>query len=172
MDVQTPIDNNPTTESQEPRLAFEIQYELERNKPMPSLNHAKVQYRLAKYLGLAYDAEFDILPELTINFPVKAAVPDIAIYPKIADDWHADIIRRTELPLLAIEILSPKQVFDDILDNIHQIYFPAGLKSAWVVLPSAQSIMIFRPNTKPQTYASGIMRDEASGFELDLDKIF
>jgi Uma2 family endonuclease len=172
MDLQTQIAHNSTTESLEPRSALEIQYELERDKPMPSLNHAKVQARLTVELTLTYRSEYDILPELSINFPVKPATPDIAIYPKVADNWQDDIIKRTELPLLAIEILSPKQAFDDITDKIRSIYFPAGLKSAWVVLPSVQSIMIFKPNAKTRIYQSGIMRDEASGFEVDLDKIF
>jgi Uma2 family endonuclease len=172
MDFETQVAHQETTEIQEPRSAVEIQYELERNKPMPSLNHAKIQFRLAMHLGLAYSSEFDILPELTIAFPVKPAVPDIAIYPKVADDWQNDVIKRVEIPLLAIEILSPRQVFDDIIDKINTIYFPAGLKSAWVVLPSAQSVMIFTPNAKPRLYNSGIMQDTASGFEVDLDKIF
>jgi Uma2 family endonuclease len=172
MDFETRVAHQETTEIQEPRSAVEIQYELERNKPMPSLNHAKIQMRLVAHLFNAYAHEYDVLPELAIAFPVKPAVPDIAIYPKVADDWHHDIIKRSELPLLAIEILSPRQIFDDIIEKINTIYFPAGLKSAWVVLPSAQSVMIFTPNAKPKLYNSGIMQDTASGFEVDLDKIF
>jgi Uma2 family endonuclease len=171
MDFQTQIAHNETAEWMEPRSAVEIQYELERNKPMPSNNHAKVQYRMCKQLG-KYDTEFDILPELSIDFPTKPAVPDIAIYPIAPDDWNNDSIKRTDLPLLVIEILSPKQAFDDILDKIKNIYFPAGLKSVWVVLPPGQSVMIFKPNEKPKTFDSGIMLDKASGFEVDLDKIF
>ena len=173
MDFETQVTHQETAEWQEPRSAAEIQYELERNKPMPSLNHAKIQARLVWLLTNTYREEYDILPELTIAFPVKPAVPDIAIYPKVADDWKNDIIKRAELPLLAIEILSPRQIFDDIMDKIYDIYFPSGLKSAWVILPSAQSVMIFTPDAaKPQLFNSGIMRDTASGFEVDLDKIF
>ncbi len=172
MDFDTQIAHIEASEIQESRTAVEIQYELERNKPMPSLNHAKIQARLIWLLINSYREEHDVLSELTIDFPVRPAVPDIAIYPKVADDWKHDIIKRTELPLLAIEILSPRQVFDDIVDKIHNIYFPAGLKSAWVLLPSAQSVMIFTPDAKPKLFNSGIMRDEASGFEVDLDNIF
>jgi Uma2 family endonuclease len=172
MDYSNQFAHPTTAEYQETRSAIEIQYESERNKPMPSWNHAKVQYRLTKHLGDVYDAEFDIQPELSIDFPAKTAVPDVSIYPKVADDWDEDDVKTKRLPLLVIEILSPKQAFDDIVDKIRKIYFPAGLKSVWVVLPSAQSIMIFKPALKPQTYTSGIMRDDASGFELDLDKIF
>lgn len=172
MDLQTQIAHNPVTELDEQFAELERQYKLERNKPLPSRNHAKVQSYLTFELGLSYDKVYDILSELTIDFPVKMAVPDISIYPKMATNWENDVIAMKELPLLAIEILSHNQPFDDILDKIRNIYFPAGLKSVWVVLPPAQSIMIFRPSGKPLTFTSGIMRDEASGFEVDLDKIF
>ena len=172
MDFETQVAHKETAEWQEPRSADEIQYELERNKPMPSLNHARVQASLIRQLANTYNEKYDILSELTIDFPVKWAVPDISIYPITPADWQNDVIKRPEIPLLAIEILSPRQVFDDILDKIKKIYFPAGMASVWVVLPSAQSVMIFTPNTKPQTFNSGLMHDAASGFEIDLDKIF
>jgi Uma2 family endonuclease len=172
MDLQTQIAHNSPTETLEPRSELEIQYELERNKPMPSLNHARVQSRIIKHLAIAYDQEYDILSELTIAFPVKPAVPDVCIYPITQPVWHKDVVKKQDFPLLVIEILSSKQAFDEIVDKINDIYFPAGVPSAWVILPSAQSVMIFTPNEKPKTYASGIMKDEASGFEIDLDKVF
>ncbi len=172
MDFDTQMAKNEAAELQDPRSEVEIQYELERNKPMPSLNHARIQARLVRHLANAYSEKYDILSELTIDFPVKSAVPDVSIYPITPADWQNDVIKQVEIPLLAIEILSPRQIFDDILDKIKKIYFPAGMRSVWVVLPSAQSVMIFEPNQKPKTFNSGIMRDEASGFEVDLDKIF
>jgi Uma2 family endonuclease len=172
MDFQTQIAHNLPTDTLEPRSELEIQYELERNKPMPSLNHARIQVSLAAHLFNAYAHDYDILSELTISFPVRPAVPDVCIYPKTPPVWRKDVIKKQDFPLMVIEILSPKQAFDDIMDKINDIYFPAGVLSAWVVLPSAQSVMIFTPNEKPKTYTSGIMRDDASGFEIDLDKIF
>ena len=172
MDFETQVTHQETAERQEPRSAVEIQYELERNKPMPSLNHARIQASLVWLLTTNYRKEYDILSELTIDFPVKPAVPDVCIYPITPADWQNDVIKRVDIPLLAIEILSPRQIFDDIIDKIQKIYFPAGMASAWVVLPSVQSVMIFTPNAKPQMFTSGIMRDAASGFEIDLDKIF
>jgi Uma2 family endonuclease len=172
MDFQTQIAHNSSTDTLEPRSELEIQYELERNKPLPSLNHARVQSRLTFELDNSYNAEYDILPELDIQFPNKLVVPDISIYPKSTTDWDNDVLTMVDLPLLVIEILSFRQIFNDITDRIRKVYFPAGLKSTWVVLPSIQSIMIFKPNAKPKLYNSGIMQDEASGFKIDLDKIF
>ena len=172
MDFETQVAHQEKAEPQESRSAAEIQYELERNKPMPSLNHAIAQSRFCKELTSTYGEAFDILPELDIQFLNRKVVPDVSIYPKSKDDWHDDILVMTDLPLLAIEILTYRQPIDDIFERIHHVYFPAGLKSAWVVLPSAQSVMIFTSNAKPQTFNSGIMHDAASGFEVDLDKIF
>jgi Putative restriction endonuclease len=172
MDFENQVAHQETAERQESRSAAEIQYELERNKPMPSLRHSIAQSRLCWELNSTYGEKFDILPELDIQFLNRKVVPDVSIYPKSKDDWHNDILVMTDLPLLPIEILTYRQPIDDIFERIHHIYFPAGLKSAWVVLPSAQSVMIFTPNAKPQTFNSGIMHDAASGFEVDLDKIF
>jgi Uma2 family endonuclease len=172
MDFENQVSHQETAEPQELRSAAEIQYELERNKPMPSLNHARIQASLVWLLTTTYRKEYDILSELTIDFPVKPAVPDVCIYPVTPADWQNDVIKRVDIPLLAIEILSPRQIFDDIIDKIQKIYFPAGMSSVWVVLPSVQSVMIFTPNAKPQMFTSGIMNDAASGFEVDLDKIF
>jgi Uma2 family endonuclease len=158
--------------SSEPRSEAEIQYELERGKPMPSVNHSLVQIRLAVFLDKNYSEKFQVYSELEIAFPIRNCIPDLAIYPIEKTNWLKDSIRKKDMPLLVIEILSPRQAFDDIVEKINDVYFTAGLKSVWVVLPSAQSIMLFKPNEKPQTYNDGILKDEASGFEMDLSYIF
>ena len=169
MEIQTHIDSSS---AQDTRNDIEIQYEQERGKPMPSLNHSKVQGRLTAYFFIHYGENFEAFPELEITFPVKNAVPDLSIYPIQADNWEKDMIRRTDMPIFLIEILSPRQAFDDIVEKVIDIYFPAGLKSVWVVLPSAQSIMVFQPNKKPVTYSEGILKDTVSGFDVDLNFIF
>jgi Uma2 family endonuclease len=158
--------------SSEPRSEAEIQYELERGKPMPSVNHSLAQIRLAVSLDKNYSENFQVYPELEIAFPIKNCIPNLSIYPIEKTNWLKDSIRRKDIPLLVIEILSSRQAFDEIVEKVNDIYFPAGLKSAWVVLPSAQSIMLFKPNEKPQTYNDGILKDEASGFSVDLSSIF
>jgi hypothetical protein len=172
MDFENQVTHQETAEPQEPRSAAEIQYELERNKPAPSFRHSIAQSRFCRELTSTYGEAFDILPELDIQFLNRKVVPDVSIYPKSKADWHNDILVMTDLPLLTIEILTYRQPIDDIFERIHHVYFPAALKSIWVVLPSVQSVMIFTPNAKPQMFTSGIMHDAASGFEVDLDKIF
>ena len=160
------------TEAQPQVDSYETQYEQERGKPMPSKNHAILQGEIYYELRTQFGTQFDILPELSLDLTSGKATPDLCVYEKTPRNWQVDVIKTKETPLLAIEILSPKQNFNDIVDKMNNIYFPAGMKSVWVVLPSAQSVMIFTPNAKPRLFNSGIMQDTASGFEVDLDKIF
>lgn len=146
--------------------------ESEISKSMSSRNHAKIQSRMAKILGNQYDENYDILTEFEVELLGKRVVPDVCICPYEPSNWQHDVIRGAELPLLLVEILSPRQAFEDIMEKIRDIYFPAGAKSVWVVLPSTESIVVFKPNIKPQTFNQGILKDATSGFEIDLDKVF
>lgn len=151
---------------------LDIHYQTERGKPMPSYNHAYLQAEICFQLKIKYNSEFHILSELTLDLPSGKAVPGVCIYPKRVQNWQRDIIRKTDAPLLAIEILSPKQAFDDIVDKIQDIYFPSGVLSAWIVVPSAESVILYKPNQKPESFNKTIIKDTASGFELDLNLVF
>lgn len=173
--VTTYSTTTETVSEAQPMVAsLETQYEQERGKPMPSKNHSLLQMEIGFELKTQYGKQFDIFPELSLDLTSggQGAVPDLCIYDKTPRNWDDDVIKTKIPPLLAIEILSPRQVFDDITDKIRSIYFPAGMKSVWVVLPKVQSVMLFRPNQKTETYNQGILKDTASGFELNIDKIF
>ena len=146
--------------------------EPEIEKSMASKNHARIQSRLAKILSVQYDESFDIYTEFEVELIGKRVIPDVSIYPIEPSDWLNDVIRGNSVPLLAIEILSPRQAFNDIMDKIHNVYFPAGMKSVWVVIPPAEVIMIFKPNKKTKTFDEGVLKDAASGFDIDLGKVF
>ena len=101
--------------------------------------------------------------------PVK---PDVSVYPNLAEDWDTDIIFITEPPIIAIEVLSPKQAMTDITDKINNIYFPAGVKSVWIVLPLLQSVTIAVPNMPKITFSDGIIKDPITGLEIPINIIF
>lgn len=91
-------------------------YERERGKPMPTLNHAVIQGNLIFNLKLHFRERFTIASELNITMPERPdTVPDIAIYPKLQIDFLHDINSMTEMPLTIIEIVSPSQSDADIL---------------------------------------------------------
>ena len=91
----------------------EVENELEETM---SLNHSRLTFRLS-YLLASYDDEFDIMPELELELLTGRAKPDISIFPNLNYNWEEDIIRFTQPPICAIEILSPTQAFDELTTN-------------------------------------------------------
>ncbi len=148
-------------------------YELERGKPMPSLNHSIIQNNIGFELNLRYRKTHTILPELSLSMPEKPdTVPDICIYPKMEVDFLHDRTSVSEMPLTIIEIVSPSQSNDEILAKFER-YFNAGIKSCWLVLPSFQAISVY---SQIGTYrfftAAETLTDPATGLELPLAEIF
>ena len=76
------------------------EYEIERDKLRPSTNHAFLQDNISFELNLLYRAAYKVLPE----------------------------IRRDDPPLVTIEILSPEQNLQDLIDKTDR-YFEFGVKS-------------------------------------------
>ena len=63
----------------EAATAEKSNYETEREKPMPSVNHSFVQKRLVVKLDNNYSEKYEVLPELNIDVIDKGRVPDVAI---------------------------------------------------------------------------------------------
>ena len=139
---------------------------------MPSLNHSFVQYRL----GLAFSVfpDFSVLPELTLGFPDRDPLtPDIAIYPRLKPDWRRDQARVRVMPRTIVEIVSPYQGVQDILDKL-EIYFSHGVESAWVVQPGLKTIAIYRADgSEPDVFSDrSEARDPATGLTARVEEIF
>ncbi len=92
-------------------------YEEERNKPMPSLNHSKLQRNILLALCKKYDAKYDFLPEIAIKIGDWGATPDVGIFDIQVTDYQHDIIKIDIPPLCAIEILSPTQSLDELIEK-------------------------------------------------------
>ena len=136
---------------------------------MGSKNHSLLQARLA-YL-LANLDKFNIFTELSIEINKTEYKPDVCLYPKFENDYTKDNIKMTELPLLAIEILSPSQVAQELIDKI-EIYFNAGIKSNWFVMPMPKSITVFSSIKNFETFSKGNLIDNIIGIELAINEIF
>jgi Uma2 family endonuclease len=147
-------------------------YEIERNKPMPSKNHSMIQSKIAFELTLRYRKEYDILPEISLDTPGKGTVPDLAIYSKMNLDVRHDEIKLSEPPLITIEILSPEQKLQDLIDKTYR-YFDFGVKSCWIVLPSLKTVMVYSDvDTFEYIRSDKTLIDPNWGFELPLKDIF
>jgi Uma2 family endonuclease len=147
------------------------QYQLERGKPMPSEIHGYIQGRLIARL-YAYEDHYNILSELSLELNNWGSVPDIAIYPKRKMNFREDRTEVTTPPLCAIEILSPSQSLQELVNKASN-YFQHGVKSCWLVIPSLENIYVF---SSPETYSifrsNQMLSDTALGIELELAKIF
>lgn len=147
------------------------QYTSERGKPMPSEVHGYIQGRLIARL-YAYEDKYNILSELSLDLNDWGSVPDIAIYPKRKINFREDRIEVTNPPLCAIEILSPSQSLQELVNKAGN-YFQHDVKSCWLVIPSLENIYVF---SSPETYnifrSTQTLSDTALGIELELSKIF
>ncbi len=77
-------------------------------------------------------------------------------------------------PDLAIEVISPSDVYAKVIAKIRQ-FFEAGVRQAWLVEPESQTVTIyFSPTeTKTLTKADTIGCEELlPGFQLPLSEIF
>lgn len=175
--VATAVSAPPHTlfeQTKSPVLEIDVeeQYQKERNKPMPSKNHSRIQRRLVRMLDNAYGEEFDVFPEFELELLGKRTVPDVSVFPFSPSDWENDELRSKVAPILAIEILSPKQASGVLSKKIRTNYFKAGVKSAWIVFPDLKNITVLHPDGNIQTYYRGILKDVQAGFEVNVDDIF
>ena len=77
-------------------------------------------------------------------------------------------------PVLAVEILSPYDKYDDIAEKV-ETYVKCGVKLVWVVDPRFRTITVFRPDAEAQLHnvtqeISG--EPHLPGFRVPLAQIF
>ena len=103
--------------------------ERERGKPMPNITHAAVQLSLgARLLAQAKD-QFLVVAELTLEVPQTFSLaPDLAVLPKRSLNWGREPARCKEVPIAVVEIVSPSQGYQVIVDKV-DAYLPTGYKA-------------------------------------------
>lgn len=147
-------------------------YELERGKPMPSFNHGFIQANLARVLGNRLHTTHTITSETNLKLENKKLVPDLTIFAKRTPDMQHDVLWTQEAPLTTVEILSPKQDLDSLLEKA-DLFLAAGVKSCWIVIPAVGTVAVF---TGPKNYRSftngSAVVDEILGVEIPLADIF
>jgi Uma2 family endonuclease len=134
----------------------------------PSVNHSYIQIALGA--ALFNLKEYSVHAELSIELEGKEYIPDISVYPKQKLSPTHDIIRMTEIPLMVVEILSPSQIVQELIEKF-EIYLNTGVKSCWLVTPVTRSITVFCEIDKPQTFVDKVI-DNKLNIELSLDDIF
>ena len=149
----------------------EAEYLLERGKPMPSKNHSKLESRLSFLLNRDYEDIYDTFVELSLELIAGRATPDLCLFKPEPSDWLEDEIRVKIAPLCVIEIVSPRQSTQDLVDKL-DLYFEAGVQSCWIVIPTFKMINIFHSKHDYKTFMVGELIDEKLNIRLNLEEVF
>ena len=159
---------------------LDFEDEFEESEDMGSFNHGYLQVRL----GGMFDRtdEFTAVGELSLDvssvdlspFDLRSkdrVTPDLSIYPKRGLSQPKDILKMTEMPLMALEIVSPKQGLYEIAEKV-RLYFELGIKSCWVVEPITHAITVYKAADQWETYVRGDVVDEKLNIKLPISEIF
>ena len=147
-------------------------YEIERGKPMPNLTHGSLQANIIVQIALGYANEYRIASEVALATQPDGTTPDIVLYQNRALNFINEAAKQTEAPLLTIEIVSPSQSIDEMIDKAHQ-YFDFGVKSCWIVLPAMKGIAVYHDKENFSFFHhEEKLVDSKLMIELDLKKIF
>lgn len=147
-------------------------YEIERNKPMPSLNHGLVQANLIAILWSLYRTQFSVISELSLTLSGWKSVPDVCLFPKKSFNPKKDRITVEEPPICAIEIISPSQS-SDLLSEKADEYFAHGVQSCWLVFPRFEYIQVYSSPDSFEIYRKNeVLKDEVLGISIPIAEVF
>lgn len=136
----------------------------------PSRNHSYFQANTT--YSLKNQRQYSIFTELSLEIEGKEYVPDICVYPKTKLNRRKDVLRMTEMPLLAIELLSPTQGTKEITDKF-EIFFAAGIKSCWLIEPLIGTVTVYNSPESSQTFREGdMLEDKITGIKISVQEIF
>ncbi len=99
---------------------------------------------------------------------------DLAILPtRPIVHWHKDEIKITEIPLMVVEIVSPRQAQQDIMDKIER-YFKTGVKSCWLINPLTETVYVYTPDWKRGIFseANPKIHDTILDVTIDFQAVF
>jgi Uma2 family endonuclease len=108
-----------------------------------------------------------------LNLDGWESIPDVCVFPKdaLALSWIADQDIVSTTPSLVIEVLSPKQSSEALVDKMRE-YLKHGVKSCWIVAPYFKSISLFPQSGPSRTIVEGVIRDEDLDIEVRIDDVF
>ena len=138
-------------------------------KPMPKTRHSILQKRLLAEVDNQTD-DYTALPELRCTFGGRSIVPDVAV---IA--WNRINLNEvgepeddfTKAPDWTIEILSPDQKVNRVIDNILHC-LKHGSKLGWMLDPDDYSILTFTPQQEPEVCRGNRELKVIEGVQLKL----
>jgi Uma2 family endonuclease len=141
-----------------------------REKPMTVRNrwHSRIMARVSRFLdvwldeqpeprGLVLCGEAGVrlrrTPDTTVGIDV------VYVSAEVAARRPDDTTLIDGVPVLAVEILSPNDVLEEVNEKIDD-YLEAGVTLVWVIDPHRRTVEIFRPKSEPEMVN---VRQELSG---------
>ena len=111
-----------------------------------------------------------IRPLLSLTLDIhEGLTPDISVYPKekIRPNFWQDFIKYPEMPILAIEIVSPSQNIQSLLEKA-AVLVAHGVKAVWTVEPFGRSIFVVTAEGKQVLHNQEV---ETAGIKVDFKRI-
>ena len=137
---------------------------------MPSYNHGIIQANLT--VEFSKHLEYRVVSELDLELDGRRLTPDLSIYVREPLDVRHDIIRRTDPPLVTVEILSPMQGTYPVMEKV-AFYLKSGVKTCWLVNPPTRTITIYSADDTDRTFVPGQQAvDPAIGIAADVTAVF
>jgi Uma2 family endonuclease len=156
----------------------------EANK-MGSIIHSGTQANLTglllnhENLSVFTELSLDISQHDLSKYRLKAKdelKPDVCAYtgtpPMPDEEFEDDLLTVSQMPELAVEILSPSQSVSYLVRKI-KAYFALGIKSCWLVVPSLEEVRVF---SQPRFYNTFSVNDreivdEVMNIHLPIHKV-
>ena len=136
-------------------------------KEMPSFNHSYICGEIIEQI--AENKIFKVFPELTLDID-KGLTPDISVYfrEKTKPNFRRDITRYSEMPILAVEIISASQNIQDLLEKA-ELLVKNGVKYVWTVEPFSETVFVTTENGE-EIFHNQVVTSE--DIQVDFKKIF
>lgn len=147
---------------------------------MGSFNHGYIQMRLGSLIEQT--GQYTPVSELTLDvsgidvaqFGLRSkeeVKPDICVYPRRGLSRPQDILKMSDMPLLAIEIVSPRQGLYDLIIKF-RVYFTLGIQSCWLVEPTINAVSVYTTIDQWETYTRDDVIDEKLNLRIPVSQIF
>jgi Uma2 family endonuclease len=143
-----------------------------RERPMTVRNrrHSRTQSRFVSHLEIWRSCQADPKGEvlsgeagfrLRRNPDTIVGIDVAYISPETAASNEEGVRRIEGVPVLAIEILSPSDSQEDVLEKV-QVYLDCGVALVWVAEPVFRTVTVYRPGTEPELFNSPQFLDGGS----------
>ncbi len=165
----------------EPDLDDDLDYEIvdgQKEVKMAGARHGSICVQLITELNLYLresKAGRVYSPDTTFQIGQRERLPDIGFVAAARIPAEGEPAGKWEIaPDLAVEIISPNDVWDKVNDKIRE-YFTAGVKQVWLVSQKAEEVLVYDSPTQIRVVTAGQeLTSEAllPGFKCRVSSLF